>query len=96
MSGTGSGQALLVEIEGPGALPVVTPLPTGAYRWMKLSAKIEDRAGIDRLDSKLRSIGGDLDRVLVDLIVEGVLSLEDSTYFQERIVEGTSAALCHL
>jgi DNA repair exonuclease SbcCD nuclease subunit len=90
------GQALLVEIEGPGAPPTVTPVATGDYTWIALSQQINTREDIDFLAGKLRAVAEDLDRVLVHLAVEGALSLQDRRYFEERIVEGVSAALCFL
>lgn len=93
---TGGGQALVVDIKGPGVAPVVTPIPTGHYTWVTLSEQVNSRAHIDHLAAKLRGGAGELDRVLVQLVVEGALSLEDRQYFQEQIVDGVSAALCFM
>ena len=90
------GQALLVEIEGQHALPAVTPISTGDYSWKRLSEQVNSRADIDYLAEKLRDSADELDRVLVHLSVEGALSLEDRLYFQERIVDGVSAAFCFM
>jgi len=89
-------KALLVEIEGEGALPAVTPLLTGHYTWITLSEHINGRAVIDFLARKLRGLSENLDRVLVQLTVVGALSLDDRQYFEEQIVDGLSAALCVL
>ena len=90
------GKALLIEIEGPSAIPIVTPIPTGHYSWISLSQKINTRADIDFLEKTLRGIPGDLDKILVHLSVEGALSLQDRLYFEENIVEGVSAAFLFL
>ena len=90
------GRALLVEISDPDSPPEVTPINTGHYEWLQFSEKINSRQDIDFLEEKLRGESGDLDRVLVELDVEGVLSLEDREYFEKRIVNGVSAALCFL
>lgn len=90
------GQALLVEIEGPGALPKVTPLSTGYYTWIKLQEKINSRVDIDFLEEKLRRIGAQLNRVLVHLAVEGTLSLENRQYLEKQILDTVAAALCCL
>lgn len=90
------GQALFVEIEGAGAAPAVTPLPTGHYTWVRLPEQVSSRTDIDRLAEKLRGVAEDLDRVLVQLAVEGALSLEDRQYFEEQIVDGVSAAFCFM
>lgn len=92
----GGGQALLVEIEGPHAVPAVTPIQTGRYTWTKLSEQINSRTDIDHLAGKLRDSGDRPDRALIHLSVEGALSLENRQYFQERIVDGVSAAFCHI
>lgn len=90
------GRALLVEIQGSGALPAVTPISTGHYTWISLSQKINTREDIDFLSDKLRGVAEDLNRALVHLAVEGTLSLQDRRHFEERITEGVSAALCFL
>ncbi len=90
------GQALLVEIDGPGAPPSVTPLQTGHYTWLAVSEQINSRADIDFLDGKLRSVSDDLSRVLIQLSAEGALSLEDGQYFEDEIVNGISAAFCFM
>ena len=86
------GKALLVEIEGPSAIPTVTPILTGHYSWISLSQQINTRADIDFLEKTLRGISGDPNNILVRLAVEGALSLQDRLYFEEHIVEGVSAA----
>ena len=90
------GQALLVEIEGPQATPAVTPIPTGQYKWIEVSEQINNEAEIDRLAGKLRNSAGELDRALVHLSVEGAVSLENRQHFQEKIIDGVSAAFCFM
>ncbi len=92
----GGGQALLVDLEGPGAAPTVTPIPTGYYTWTRLTEQINGREDVEHLAEKLRSSAKELDRVLLHLAVEGTLSLEDRQYFQEQIVDGVSAAFCFM
>lgn len=90
------GQALLVQIEGPRAVPSVTPIPTGKFTWTRLSEQVNSRTDIDYLAEKLRDSAEDLDRILVHLAVEGALSLENRQYFQEQIVVRVSAAIRYL
>lgn len=92
----GGGQALLVEIPGPRAVPGVTPLATGHYRWVTLREQVGARADVDAVASRLRALGDDLSRILVRLEVEGAVSLQDRQHFEERILEQVSAAFCHL
>jgi DNA repair exonuclease SbcCD nuclease subunit len=93
---SGGGKALLVEVEGPRALPKVTPLQIGSYTWITLHENINSRADVDDCQEKLRSLGMDLSCILVDLKVEGALSLEDRTYFEDQIRDRVSAAFCFL
>ena len=44
----------------------------------------------------LRNLNGDLNRTLVNLRLSGALSLAGLQHLEERIVEGTAAALYHL
>lgn len=92
----GGGQALLVEIEGATATPVVTPVETGHYRWMTCREKINSHEEIDAFVKTLRSSGDDLNRVLVRIFVEGAVSLQDRQYFEDQIVDQVSAAFCYL
>ena len=64
------GQALLVHIEGPHTVPVVTPIPTGNYIWTRLLEQVNSRADIDYLAEKLRDSADELDRVLIHLSVK--------------------------
>jgi len=92
----GGGQALLVEIENATALPVVSPVDIGHYRWNTYREQINTREDIDVLATTLRGSGDDLNRLLVRLYVEGAVSLQDRQYFEEQIVEQISAAFCYL
>lgn len=92
----GGGQALLVDIENAAALPVVTPVGTGHYRWKTYREQINSREDIDALATTLRGSGHDLNQILVRLYVEGAVSLQDRQYFEEQIVEQVSAAFCYL
>ncbi len=87
------GAALLVEIEGPRSLPRVTSLPTGRFRWVKISAAVNDEADIAVLDGRLRGLDADLSRLLVQLSVEGALSLAERAAFEDRINTSLGAAV---
>ncbi len=90
------GKALIVEIDSPRAMPRVTPVDTGSFEWFNLTDRLASREDIDRLELKIRNLGNELSRILIRLKVEGALSLEDQEYFQARIVDRASAALCFL
>lgn len=52
-----SGQALLVELDGPGALPRVRPLSTGQYRWHSEVVELQVASDVDRLLAHLAAFG---------------------------------------
>ncbi|MCY3689370.1 MAG: metallophosphoesterase [Gammaproteobacteria bacterium] len=89
------GRALLVEFSDPEATPAITPLQTGVYSWKSLSEQVNGQIDIDHLEAKLRAIG-EPEKTLVDLKVEGTLSLEDRQHFEVRVTEGVSAAFCSM
>jgi hypothetical protein len=64
--GQESGTALLVEIAGHAAPAVVTPLSTGTYRWISITARLDDDVAILDLEQRLRS-EPDLSRLIVRL-----------------------------
>lgn len=90
------GAVLLVEIAGPGALPTVQPLPTARYRWVRQRETLHGAADIAVLDERIRALAPDTARLLLDLVVEGTLSLADRALFAQRIDRSLRAALCHL
>jgi DNA repair exonuclease SbcCD nuclease subunit len=87
------GGALLVDIPGAGAPPIVTPVETGRYKWHRVFDTLLDEARIDSLEGRLRGLDRELDRVVLDLRVTGTLSLAGRKRFEDRIVVGVGAAL---
>lgn len=87
------GAALLVDIAGPRAIPTVTPVETGRYRWHQVAKTLTGDAQIDLLEAELRALDPDLGRVVLDLRVSGALSLAGRKSFEVRIVEGVQPAL---
>lgn len=67
-----SGNVLVVEIEGPGAEPVIRTLPTGILSWRTLEREIRDEAGLESLAAELEAWEGP-ERTLVRLSLKGVL-----------------------
>jgi DNA repair exonuclease SbcCD nuclease subunit len=93
----GAGNALLVDIDGPGARPRVTVLATARHRWWKvgldLTAADPDGAAA-LLDRAAEGIARD-GSAIVTLALEGLASLT----VRERVevaVERWRGALCHL
>ncbi|HNQ05092.1 MAG TPA: DNA repair exonuclease [Thiobacillaceae bacterium] len=52
-----SGQALWVELSGPGAPAVVTPVATGQYRWLSLGFALRVASDIDQALADLEALG---------------------------------------
>ncbi|MDO9461973.1 MAG: DNA repair exonuclease, partial [Alphaproteobacteria bacterium] len=50
----GAGQCLLVEIDGPGAVPRVTPRATATYRWRQIEQRIDVASDIEQLAAQLQ------------------------------------------
>ena len=70
----------------------MTSLNTGKYEWLGHLEQLIRREDIESLEVHLRGLDTALELVLLHLTVEGTLSLEDRSYFEERIVEGLSGA----
>jgi DNA repair exonuclease SbcCD nuclease subunit len=68
----GAGQALLVEIDGPGREPVLTPLPTGQFTWQQWERSLQVATDVDTLIAELQGLTpGDV----VDLRLQGQIDL---------------------
>ena len=91
-----AGHVLLVETEASRALPQVLPLETARYQWRREQVALHGSEDIDRLEQRLRQSGTALDRLLIDLKVEGALSLADRQSFEHHIVRWLGAASCWL
>ena len=72
------------------------PLATARYHWARQRETIHGAHDIAVLDQRLRALQPDPGRLLVDLVVEGTLSLADRALFAQRIDRSLRAALCHL
>jgi len=92
--GQEQGTALLVEIAGPGAAPLVSPLVTGTYRWITRSVRLDDESALADLDQRLRS-EHELPRLILRLKIEGSLPLAARAAFQQRMAD-LEAAVFHL
>jgi DNA repair exonuclease SbcCD nuclease subunit len=69
------GHALLVELAGPGALPEVTPLRTGRFDWRQEQIQLQGEDDIEVVRTRLRGLYQDPACLLIDLQLEGALSL---------------------
>jgi hypothetical protein len=96
IGGRGGGEALLVEIAGPRALPSISFLPTGRYIWRRESATVADDGGVAVLEARLRGLHSDLGHLLVQLKAVGTLSVKGREAFERDIRGGVGSALCAL
>jgi DNA repair exonuclease SbcCD nuclease subunit len=87
------GSALLVEINGPTMVPMVSSISTGRYRWHRVEKTLTEDDQIDLLESELRALEINLSNIVVDLKVAGAVSLSGRRAFEERILQSVGAAV---
>lgn len=92
----GGGKALIVTAYAGSHKPKVESVDTTEFFWETLNEKINDSQQIDRLGNKLSNLGPDLERILVRLKVEGVISLALHSKFEEKIVGRFDASFRYL
>ena len=93
LGGRGGGEALLVTIDGPRAVPVIDIVPTGRFVWRRERATLDGDAGVAALEARLRGLQPDLGRLLVQLHVDGTVSVEGRDAFDRTIREGVGSAM---
>lgn len=69
------GQVLLVDLPGPDAPPAVEALASGRFAWRQERVQIHAPEEIDALAPRLRALHSDPSALLLDLRLEGTLSL---------------------
>ena len=80
-----SGQALLIEIDGPGAIPRIMPRRTAQHRWRQWAQRIDVASDIDALEAALaQTEAGDV----IDLTLAGRIDLAG----QRRVASALGAA----
>lgn len=92
---TGGGKALIVSVDSNTSEPKVKSVSTGEFRWETISETVASRSDIEQLQTKLSGLDANLERYLVRLQVEGLISLEERTYFDETIAERFEASFLH-
>ena len=88
----GGGQVLLVDLPGADAPPSVEPLASGRFAWRQESAQIHAAAEIEATVRRLRGLHPDPAALLLDLAVEGTLSLAGRERLA-RALDGLAAAV---
>ncbi|HEX6112380.1 MAG TPA: metallophosphoesterase [Geminicoccaceae bacterium] len=88
----GGGHALLVDVAAPGAAPTVTPLRTGRFDWRHEEMRIDGEGDIEVMSARLGAVHDDPACLLLDLRLEGTLSLAGRE-FLARALDDLGAAL---
>ncbi len=79
------GQVLLVELQR-GAIPVVTPRPTGRLHWHNLAVRFSGDGDLDRFERQIEELtAGRVARDLLRLEVSGSLSLAGHRRYQQLL-----------
>jgi len=86
------GSALVVEVNRSKMVPTVIPILTGRHQWHRIERTLTGDSQITSLETQLRALNSDLSELVIDLRVEGVLSLSGRKAFEEQIVQGVGAA----
>jgi DNA repair exonuclease SbcCD nuclease subunit len=82
----GAGQALIVEIDHPGAEPKVTSRPVGQHRWIKLNQHL---AVASDLEQTLQALNALPVQSVVDITVDGQLDLAGFEHLQQALGAAT-------
>jgi DNA repair exonuclease SbcCD nuclease subunit len=88
------GQALLVEIERPGATPKVTPAPTGTFQWLTGDEHLAGDDDITALQARVNALA-DPGQVILRLRLDGALGIAARTRLDDTL-ERMAAGLAHL
>ena len=92
--GQEAGQALVVEIPGPGAPANVTSHKVGSYRWLTIEDQLSDAGELEDLETRLRGLP-DLSSTILRLWLKGTLQLTGRAELDRRLL-GIGAAMFHL
>jgi DNA repair exonuclease SbcCD nuclease subunit len=71
----GGGRALLVDLPVPDGPPEVRPLATGRFAWRRETVQVHDEDDVDVVAARVRALHDDPACLLMDLRLEGTLSL---------------------
>jgi DNA repair exonuclease SbcCD nuclease subunit len=85
-----TGQALVVDIAGPGAPAVVTPHQVGTFRWLTYVEEVADDTAIDDLETRLRALPG-LSSTILRLFLKGTLPLAGRAALDRRLASLAAA-----
>lgn len=89
-----AGQALVVEIPGPGAPAKVTSHVVGSYRWLTIEHQLSDSGDLQDLETRIRRLP-DLSTTILRLRLKGTLELSGRVELDRRLSD-VEAAMFHL
>lgn len=84
-----AGQALLVEVDAPGAEPRITPLPVGQFRWAAWPVTLQVPSDLDALLARLDALGP---QDVIDLSVGGATDLAGLQRLQAALARAEAQA----
>ncbi|MCA9564642.1 MAG: hypothetical protein KC561_14200, partial [Myxococcales bacterium] len=90
---TERGSILLVQIDGPGAVPSVERVHTSRNEWLSHRTDLHGPADIDALEAWFARLDEPLD-TLVELELTGVLGLQDLSRLESVLERGAGRLLC--
>lgn len=84
-----SGRALIVDIDAPGAVPRVTPVDTGRYRWRSETATLQVASDVDALCALLGALAAD---DVLQLDIDGRTDLDGLKRIRDAITQARGRA----
>ncbi len=84
-----SGRALIVDIDAPGAVPRVTPVDTGRYRWRSEAFTLQVASDVDALCALLGALAAD---DVLQLDIDGRTDLDGLTRIGDAITQARGRA----
>jgi len=71
-----SGSVLIVEIDGPGSVPVISPVRTGGVSWVSMDERVDSREGIERVRDRIAELP-DPESTLLRVRLSGLMRAGD-------------------
>jgi DNA repair exonuclease SbcCD nuclease subunit len=79
------GHVLAVTIGSSGATPVIERITTSAYRWTRRAMTLTSASRLEPLEAEIAALGPEALRVLIELSIDGRLTLADHAALKVRL-----------
>ncbi|BAM03902.1 metallophosphoesterase family protein [Phycisphaera mikurensis] len=89
-----SGNALVVRIAGPGAVPEVEPVKLARTRWLREEARLREASEVEALDARLQALAAEED-TLLRLELDAALPAAAAARL-DRVLDAAGHRLLHL